>query len=265
MSRALPILMYHHISSAPGLVTQSPASFREQISALAHAGWTSIGTSELEAFLAGEPLPPKRLMLSFDDGYLDNYLHAHPVLQEFGMRAVLFVVTGWIGDGPVRAQGESPDHRECKRRIAAGEPDSVIVRWSEIEAMQAAGTFEFHSHTHSHTRWDRQLPDNQARLDALEADLLASRESLQRRLGLVDRHLCWPQGYYQEDYLPLAKRLGFDYLYTTRPGTNGPNQPGDTLRRLVSKEKSGNWLKRRLWLNATTARAACYGWLKGER
>lgn len=265
MSRALPILMYHHVSPAPGLVTLSPACFRDQISALARAGWKSVGSAELEAFLAGEPLPEKRVMLSFDDGYLDNYLHAHPVLREFGMQAVLFVVTDWIGDGPARVTGEAPDHRECKRRIAAGEADSVMVRWSEIEAMQAAGTFEFHSHTHTHTRWDQRLPDNAARLAALEADLVASRATLKRRLGIDDRHLCWPQGYFQDDYLPLANRLGFDHLYTTRPGTNGPRQDANRLRRIVTKEKSGTWLTRRLWLYATTGRAACYGWLKGER
>lgn len=265
MSRALPILMYHHVSPASGLVTLSPAIFRHQIAALARAGWQSVGTPELDAYLAGEPLPEKRVILTFDDGYFDNFLYAHPVLQEFGMHAVLFAVTGWVGDGPVRTTGEAPNHRECKRRIAAGEPDSVIVRWSEIEAMQAAGTFEVHSHTHSHTRWDKQLPDLAARRDALAADLAASREALQCRLGLVDRHLCWPQGYFQEDYLPLANSVGFDRLYTTLPGTNGPTQDANRLRRIVTKEKSGASLIRRLWIYASTGRAACYGWLKGGR
>lgn len=263
MSRALPILMYHHVSPAPGLVTLSPTQFRDQVAALARDGWQTVGTGELEAFLAGQPLPPKRLMITFDDGYLDNYLHAHPVLAEFGMRAVLFLVTAWIGDGPRRSGGDTPDHRECKRRIAAGAADEVIVRWSEIEAMQVAATFEFHSHTHTHTRWDQQLSDPAARRDALVADLTASRATLRQRLGIDDAHLCWPQGYYQPDYLPLARELGFRYYYTTRHGTNGPHQAPDELQRLVAKDKSGDWLTRRLWLHAGTARATAYRWLRG--
>lgn len=70
MSRALPILMYHHVSPAPGLVTLSPAIFREQIATLASAGWQSVVTAELDAYLGGEPLPGKRVMLTFDYGYL---------------------------------------------------------------------------------------------------------------------------------------------------------------------------------------------------
>ena len=116
--KVLPVLMYHHVSPNPGLVTLSPEIFREQIAALAAAGWRSIGSKDLEDFLAGQPLPAKSVLISFDDGYVDNFIHAHPVLREFGMTALLFIVTGWIGDGSLRTAADCPDHRECKRRIA---------------------------------------------------------------------------------------------------------------------------------------------------
>jgi peptidoglycan/xylan/chitin deacetylase (PgdA/CDA1 family) len=263
--KALPVLMYHHVSPAPGLVTLSPEIFRDQIATLAKAGWRSIGSAELENFLDGKPLPEKSVMLSFDDGYLDNFIHAHPVLREFGMKAVLFVVTGWIGDGSVRAAADCPDHRECKRRIAAGDTDSVMLRWSEIEQMRAAGTFEFHSHTHSHTRWDQSIADYAQRILALEADLLVSRQTLTARLGIDDRHLCWPQGYYQADYLPVANRLGFRYLYTTRLGTNPASAPVNEVRRIVVKEKGGEWLLRRLRIYASPLLTRIYSLLKGEK
>lgn len=262
---ALPVLMYHHVSEAPGLVTISPNTFREQISALAKAGWKTIGTSELEAFLGGKPLSEKSVMLTFDDGYLDNFIHAHPVLQEFGMKAVLFLVTGWIGDGSPRSVGDCPDHRECKRRIAGGDADSVILRWSEVSAMHAAGTFEFHSHTHSHTRWDQIIPDNEQRLSALENDLLDSRQTLAARMGFEDTHLCWPQGFYQEDYLPLANGVGFRYLYTTQPGTNSSSASANKIRRIVIKEKSGDWLLSRLRIYSSPLLAWLYSSFKREK
>lgn len=248
--RALPVLMYHHVSPSPGLVTVSPACFRAQMERLARDGWRSIGTAELEAFFAGQPLPAKSCLITFDDGYLDNFVHAHPALAELGLQALLFVVTGWLGDGPARQAGDCPDHGECKRRIAAGDADSVVMRWSEAEAMQAAGVFEFHSHTHSHARWDKEIADTQARRAALAADLAQSRAALAGRLGVASRHLCWPQGYYDAQYLAVAGEAGFDHLYTTEVRINRPGGATHRIGRFVTKERPGDWLEKRTRLYA---------------
>jgi peptidoglycan/xylan/chitin deacetylase (PgdA/CDA1 family) len=129
---------------------------------LANAGYTTIGSMQLAAYLAGEPLPGKSVMLTFDDGYLDNWVHAHPVLQAHGLTALCFLVTSWVGEGCVRAHARSGDalppllnHRDGEMAIESGKADHAILRWSEIDAMREAGTFEFHSHTHSHVRGDR--------------------------------------------------------------------------------------------------------------
>lgn len=266
MSRlgALPILMYHHVSPTPGLVTVSPAAFAAQMRALAAAGWRTAGLAEVEAFLAGTPLPARTCVVTFDDGYLDNYVHAHPVLAELGMQAVLFLVTGWLGDGAARGQAEAAfSHSECKRRIAAGDTDSVMLRWSEVEAMAQAGTFEFHSHTHRHTRFDRQIADVAARGEALAADLQASRVALQARLGAASRHLCWPQGYYDEQYVAVARAAGFDHLYTTETRINRPGSDAARIGRFVTKEKPGDWLLARTRLYSRPWLGGLYGWLKG--
>lgn len=262
---ALPVLMYHHVSPVPGLVTLPPELFRAQMERLVREGWHSVGCAELEAFLAGQALPAKSVMITFDDGYLDNFVHAHPVLESLGLHAVMFVVTGWLGDGPVRSgQQACPGHDECKTRIAAGDPDSVIVRWSELEVMQAAGTFEFHSHTHSHARWDRLVDDESARRSALAEDLCRSREALKARLGFNDRHLCWPQGYFQPVYPAVAKEQGFDHLYTTRPGTNLPQGDALDIRRIVAKDKPAPWLTRRLGIYSSPLLSRLYSGLKGS-
>ncbi len=246
-AKALPILMYHHISPEPGLVTLAPATFRAHMQALAEAGWRGAGLAEVETFLNGGDLPEKTCVITFDDGYLDNYLHAHPVLAEFGLRAVLFVVTGWLGDGPVR-QGAQPsfNHTECKRRIAAGQADEVMLRWSEMEAMAHAGTFEFHSHTHSHTRWDRQIADPVERHARLGEDLARSRAAFAARLGNCSRHLCWPQGYHDAGYRQVARAAGFDHLYTTERRINTRAVSPQHLGRIDTKERPGAWLVSRL-------------------
>ncbi len=242
LAKALPILMYHHVSPAPGLVTVSPEIFRDHIATLARAGWRSAGASEIEGFFTGKPVPPRTCVITFDDGYLDNFIYAHPVLAEFGMMAVLFIVTGWIGDGVVRSRMVAADHNRCKALIGVGESDAVMLRWSEIEAMKSAGTFEFHSHTHSHTRWDREIVDPANRAERLSDDLKESRRVLQVRLGQVSRHLCWPQGYYDEAYVGVAVATGFDHLYTTHSRINTPARDTHHIGRFVTKARPGSWV-----------------------
>jgi peptidoglycan/xylan/chitin deacetylase (PgdA/CDA1 family) len=251
-AQAVPVLMYHHVSPSPGLVTISPENFRAQMRGLADGGYRTIGCDDLARFIAGEALPAKSVLLTFDDGYLDNYVYAHPVLAEFGLHAALFVVTGHIGDGPARncagagVVPATPDHKACKAAVAAGRADEVMLRWSEVERMRAAGTFEFHSHTHSHTRWDQVEPDAARRDALLVADLTESRATLQLRLGAATPHLCWPQGYYDAAYIDAARRCGFEHLYTVERGSVLPHADPNRIRRIVTKDRTGFWLGSRL-------------------
>jgi peptidoglycan/xylan/chitin deacetylase (PgdA/CDA1 family) len=84
-ARALPILMYHHVSPKPGLVTLSPQNFEAQLAWLAKHHYYAANSEDLAAFLAGQPLPKKSVMLTFDDAYLDNYVVAYPLLKKYGL------------------------------------------------------------------------------------------------------------------------------------------------------------------------------------
>lgn len=270
-AQALPVLMYHHVSPNPGLVTVSPETFRTQMTWLARHGYRSVGGDDLATFLDGEALPPKSVMITFDDGYADNFVHAYPVLSECHLKAAIFLVTGWIGDGPLRARygssdalPECPNHRKCMDLVATGEADRVMLRWSEIEAMRAAGSFEFHSHTHTHTRWDQRMGAGAARLDALADDLEKSRKALATRLGAASAHLCWPQGYYDADYQRVAREAGFRYLYTVRKGVNRPGSPAEAISRMVVKDKAGAWFASRLWIYRHATIGGFYTRLRGD-
>ncbi|MFN3884375.1 MAG: polysaccharide deacetylase family protein [Rhodocyclaceae bacterium] len=275
-AKAIPVLMYHHVSPNPGLVTVSPENFRAQMRYLAEHGWHTLTLDDLARFLAGKPMPAKSVVITFDDGYLDNWVYAHPIMAEYGLHGAIFIVTGWIGNGPSRphagakvgAEGTAslpptPNHKDCKAAIAAGRADEVMLRWSEIEAMRAAGTFEFHSHTHTHTRWDLIEPDPETRYAKLAADLNTSRETLQARLGKASRHLCWPWGHYQDDFIGVAQATGFDYLYTTDAHVNVRGSRPEQIGRFVAKDKDGAWLFRRVQLYAHPWLARYYRWLHG--
>ena len=269
-ARALPILMFHHISPAPGLVTTSPDNFAAQMAWLAENGYHTASCADLEGFLHGRPLPRRSVMVTFDDGYLDNYVHAYPILRRYGLHAVIFAVTDWIGDGtprPVAGEPGAPrllDHNSCSERVRAGHPDDAIMRWSEIERTQADGVFEFQSHTASHTRWDKVSGNAAEKSAALRSDIERSRETLRSRLGRPGTHLCWPQGYFDADYLAAAHEQGYEYLYTTRPGTLCADDDAANLPRIVVKDKGATWLSSRVRLYSSPTLARWYGRLKGN-
>lgn len=279
MQRPIPVLMYHHVSPKPGLVTVSPENFRAHMAWLAEHGWRSLTAAEFAACLAGAPVPKRAVLITFDDGYLDNWVYAHPVLAEFGLHAVLFLITGWIGEGEVRAhagQGQPvPDVPDHKGAMAAGRAwqdaadpvplDGAFLRWSEVHAMREAGTFEFHSHTHSHTRWDKTIANQDARDRALGDDLAASRATLAARLGDGSAHLCWPQGYYDAAYQRVAQAAGFRHLYTTEAGVARGDTDPARIPRIVVKDKPAGWFASRLRLYGHPLTAALYLGLKGRK
>jgi len=254
---SVPVLMYHHVVPEHGRLSVTARRFDEQLSALARAGYTSLTARQFADYLGGAEVPAKSVLITFDDGYLDNWVHAHPILKRHGMRAVLFLITGWIGDGPVRPQAgqgaplpPTPDHATCARRIAEGRADEVMLRWSEVQAMQADGTFEFHSHTHTHTRWDKlHGGDSAAKRAGLARDLAESRQALASRLGRASDHLCWPQGYSDADYVAEAEAAGFRHLYTTDAfGQNRPGNPPRHIYRFSVRNSDRGWFNHRLWM-----------------
>src|SRR5512137_113288 len=98
------VLLYHHISVAksthktPGMMVQAD-SFRRHLELLDRWGYTAITFDDVRLHLAGElNLPNRPVIITFDGGYADVYDTAFPLLQEYGMKAVVFV----IGDQLIR-------------------------------------------------------------------------------------------------------------------------------------------------------------------
>lgn len=290
--KSIPVLMYHHISPNPGLVTISPQTFFLQMQSLVNSGYQSVTAAEFSEFLQTGSIKSKNensrklVLITFDDGYLDNYLYAFPILKFFDLHAVMFIVTKWIKSAKngvrkhlsfKRIQQQNfelnanltPSHNDCKQFIAENKADKVIITWQEIAKMQQSKTFEFHCHTHTHQRFDQIFADNtNAKKDALFADLEASKKILQKNFDYVDEnnlHLCWPQGFYDNDYVEVANAVGFNYLYTCQAGANLPlkfPENANYIRRIVTKEKPGKWLTNRLFIYKNPLLAKLYGFLK---
>lgn len=252
-AQVVPVLMYHHVTPSGGSLSCSVRKFESQMKALVSRGYTTLSAEQFAGFLKGDAVPEKSVLLTFDDGYLNNFTYAHPILQKYNLQAMMFLVTGLVHEGEVRpilGSGQtlpaSPNHHECKRMLADGRADEVMVRWSEVHEMQRCGTFSFHSHTHTHKRWD--VMDASTKNTAIHEDLRQSQEQLSLHLGSVSDHFCWPQGYFDEDYVRIAQELGFAHLYTTEPyGFNRPQGDSAHIYRIAAKNKRGWWLLHRLW------------------
>jgi peptidoglycan/xylan/chitin deacetylase (PgdA/CDA1 family) len=135
--------------------------------------------------------------------------------------------------------------------------------------MRRCGTFEFHSHTHTHVRWDRVARSRGDKRECLRVDLARSREALRLRLGAVSDHLCWPQGYYDDDYHELAQSAGFRFLYTCDTGTNAfwrrdashwphPCVGAHRIKRLEVRDKPAAWLASRIWIHSRPLLSRAY-------
>ncbi|HEY8448961.1 MAG TPA: polysaccharide deacetylase family protein [Bacillota bacterium] len=125
---AVPVLTYHGVVSGAKATGQSNISFTrfvEHMEALVAAGYRTIGLSELEAFLRGEPvtLPQRPLVLTFDDARRDQYRNVDLVLERLGLRAVMFVPT---------------------RRVL--DEHAFFLSWRELRQMHASGRWDLGCH-----------------------------------------------------------------------------------------------------------------------
>jgi peptidoglycan/xylan/chitin deacetylase (PgdA/CDA1 family) len=192
----VPILMYHYISEPPEDADEyrtdlsvPPDQFRQQMQYLADHGFTTIDFYDLAlATTARGTLPEKPVILTFDDGYLDNYEHAFPILQEFGFEGTFFVVTEFV-------DFNRPGY----------------MTWEMIKEMSAAGMrIEPHSKTHADL-------SGQSR-DTLIWEILGSQQTIEAHIGYTPRFFCYPGGRYDEDTIAILQELDFWGAVTTAGG-----------------------------------------------
>jgi peptidoglycan/xylan/chitin deacetylase (PgdA/CDA1 family) len=193
----VPILMYHKIGTmndTPWWVTRE--DFEAHLAALKSEGYQSILPSELAAHQKwGRRLPPKPVIITFDDGYLNTVEAAEPLLRRYGFRGVCYLITGQVSDTP------------AERRNYEGAP---MLSWPEVRAAHQRGTLRFGGHTRSHV--------NLRASDDPMDELRACYQDLRRRGGFKPEGFCYPFGQYRRQTPPLVARAGFSTAVTCKDG-----------------------------------------------
>ncbi len=200
----VPILMYHYVSVPPAGsdvyrqdLSVSPDRFRSHLQTLKDGGYTTISMYELVEHLnQGTPLPENPVILTFDDGYRDNFENAFPLLQEFDMTAMFFVVTDYID---------------------AGNP--FYVSWDMAREMQAGGMYiESHGRNHASLRNRND--------DYLVWQALGSAETIEYELGVRPRFITYPFGHFDNNTIRIFESAGFWGGVTINPGaTHSTDNP----------------------------------------
>lgn len=254
---SIPVLMYHHVSSHKGaLATITPANFESHVKYLAENDYKTVSLDEFLAFKKGElELPKKSVLITFDDGWIDNFLVAYPILKKYSLKATIFVVTDWVErSSEDKRAGDDiyiPNHREGKK-LAYEEPASAVVNWDDLRAM--SDVFEFASHSNAHD-------NEELGIDEWRDDLALSKSYIKAHGGNT-KHLCWPRGNYTSELIDLAQSLGFETLYTTKRGVNTADGDTSEIKRISTKDKDAKWLKRVLWLYSSPTLGGLYARFK---
>ena len=190
------MLMYHYISVPPPEaddirldLSVTPAQFEAQLAYLRQAGYETISMRQLTYALSRQaPLPPKPIIITFDDGYRDNYENAFPLLRKYGYTGVFFIFNHPIDAG-----------------------DAGYLTWEMVIEMHKAG-MEFGSHGYRH--WNLRGRD----VDFLVYEILGSKEAIEQRLGEPVRFFAYPFGYYDDLTVRVLESAHFWSAVTTELG-----------------------------------------------
>ncbi|NPA55395.1 MAG: polysaccharide deacetylase family protein [Epsilonproteobacteria bacterium] len=233
---SMPVIMYHHVLKEDSFVATSIDNFQKQMEFISRH-YKTLRSDEFCAYLKGEKSYNNGVVITFDDGWRDNLELAYPILKQYNLRAILFVVTGWVDEASKHSYPFVMHKHNQAKQIIKTRPNEVILNYTQLENMQ--DVFDIHSHTHFHR-------DDYFGKISLEEELVLSKERLKAKLNINTTHLCWPRGVYTQDDIALAKKIGYNVMYTTKRGINKVGQ-FDQIKRLAVK-KDDKWLKKQLFI-----------------
>jgi peptidoglycan/xylan/chitin deacetylase (PgdA/CDA1 family) len=248
--------MYHHVSPADRELNVYPEIFEDQLRALSNRGWITLSGEEFLFYLDNQKEKPKKcVLMTFDDGFADNYIYAYPLLKKFNMKAMLFIATDFIEDSDVKRDSFVPlSHNDAWEMAFTERRAEAMCTWKEIEEMENSGVFDIQGHGMSHNTPDYMI---EKKYKELENDLSGGKTVLEKRLSKKILHFAWPRGHYDKEGIKMAGKLGYKALYTTDRGAN-TSENLNMVKRLPVKCKKGKWLSGKLPIYSSTFLSKLY-------
>ncbi len=208
----IPVVMYHAVlkdTARHGKYVISPAEFENDLVYLKKHGYTTILMEDLIAYTQGGALPEKPILLTFDDGYYNNYLYAFSIAKRYQCKFVI-----------------SPIVRYTELYSEAGEENGYYshATWDRLKEMTESGLVEVQNHSYNlhENRGGRQgagqkpgETDEQYE-SVLREDLLRAQNAIKDRLGQAPTAFVYPFGAMSKASPGIIKRLGFSASLTCR-------------------------------------------------
>lgn len=204
----LPILMYHSISpqaTKKTMLAVSPQSFERQMRFLKDRHYNVIPLEEAVRLIKDKKsIPYKTVVITFDDGYKDNYTYALPILKKYRLPATAFIIVNEVG-------------RQQQDRLS----------WDEIKEMQLSGLITIGSHCLGPEPLVK-LPSD----DKVKNEIFASKVALEEELGREVKTFSYPEGRFNGKIKALVKQAGYTGAVATNPGKKFPSNDPFALKRL---------------------------------
>jgi peptidoglycan/xylan/chitin deacetylase (PgdA/CDA1 family) len=178
----IPILAYHSLDPArfSNKLAISPELFRRQMFWIQQGRFRTVSLEVCAKRGWSEGLLERQVAITFDDGYLDNYQHAFPILRELSLKAAFFVTSEDIGK-------------------------EGFMTWDMLREMAAAPGIEIGSHGLEHKSLS-DIPEKEA-----WTSLVASKKSLEEKLGREIKAVSYPSGSFNEKVVEMARGAGYSY------------------------------------------------------
>ncbi|MGI5826209.1 MAG: polysaccharide deacetylase family protein [Patescibacteria group bacterium] len=203
----VPILMYHHITdneSAKAIeatyLNVPPEIFRKQLDYLASKGYNIIGLDEMVAMIKDNSLPPKPVVLTFDDAYRNFYDTAYPILKEKNAKATVFVITQFVG-------GER------------------YVTWEQLMEMGNSGLILIGNHALNHPYLSKISPEE------VRNQIISARNIIEKNTGKSTDFFAYPYGNSSAKAKEVLKEAGYKgAVLTTNTNPQCLGRPYDFSR-----------------------------------
>ena len=217
MSR-LTILMYHMVckpeTKEESRYAITPKNFANHMRFLVQSNYQVLSLSSIERLISDQKFFPERsVVITFDDGFADNYESAYPILGEYGLPATIFLISAKIGGVNEWMSGTK------------AYPVKPLLNWVQVHEM-AKHNIEFGSHTVSHANL-LEVSETQLRLE-----LQDSKKELEDHFGMPVTQFAYPYGSYNQRCRDLVETVGYKLACTTRSGFNNEAVDALELRRL---------------------------------
>lgn len=204
----VPSLMYHNINDAYELKNDSVEitqdGFEEHIKTLKENGFTPIFFNEyLDYRLYRKQLPDKPILITFDDGYLNNYTIGFEILKKYDAKATIFIVTGRMG--------------------LQGAVTYPHFTWEQALEMEKSGLVDIQSHTQYHSHL------SQIGRASLVVELRKSKYTIEKNLNKKVNILAYPYGEQNDRVITYAKEAGYDACVLADPINAGVNRDDTNL------------------------------------